>query len=129
LRTRSGSAPLLAIRLTRSGSAPLLAIRLTRSGSAPLLDISKLADRREIVWSCFEDVLELHDCLVVASHFEQGATERDASGEIGGMLRQTGPAHSNGFVELACTSMLFCELRKGNRRRILLDPASKFFNP
>jgi hypothetical protein len=25
--------------------------------------------------------------------------------------------------------MLFCKLRKSNRRRILLDPASKFFNP
>jgi hypothetical protein len=25
--------------------------------------------------------------------------------------------------------MLFGELRKRNRRRILLDPASKFFNP
>jgi len=25
--------------------------------------------------------------------------------------------------------MLFGELRKRNRRRVLLDPASKFFNP
>jgi len=45
------------------------------------------------------------------------------------MLRQTGPADTNGFIELACTSMLFCKLGKSNRRRILLDPASKFFNP
>jgi hypothetical protein len=25
--------------------------------------------------------------------------------------------------------VLFCKLRKSNRRRVLLDPASKFFNP
>jgi hypothetical protein len=25
--------------------------------------------------------------------------------------------------------VFFCKLRESNRRRILLDPASKFFNP
>ena len=45
------------------------------------------------------------------------------------MLRQAVPANANGVLELACTPMLFRELRKRNRRRILLDPASKFFNP
>ena len=45
------------------------------------------------------------------------------------MLRQAVPANANGVLELACTPMLFRELRKCNRRRILLDPASKFFNP
>jgi hypothetical protein len=45
------------------------------------------------------------------------------------MLHQAGPAHAHRFVELACTAVLFRKLRKSNRRRIPLDPASKFFNP
>jgi hypothetical protein len=45
------------------------------------------------------------------------------------VLSQAGPAHPNGLVELAGAPVLFCKLRKSNRRRVLLDPASKFFNP
>jgi hypothetical protein len=45
------------------------------------------------------------------------------------MLCQAGPAHANCLVELAGPPVFFCKLRKSNRRRILLDPASKFFNP
>jgi hypothetical protein len=45
------------------------------------------------------------------------------------VLRQTGPADANGVFELAGPAMLLRELRKSNRRRIPLDPASKFFNP
>ena len=45
------------------------------------------------------------------------------------MLRQAVPADANGVLELGGTPMLFGKLRKRNRRRILLDPASKFFNP
>ena len=38
-------------------------------------------------------------------------------------------AHINGSFEIPGTPVLFRELRKRNRRRILLDPASKVFNP
>jgi hypothetical protein len=94
-----------------------------------LLDIRQLARRRQVVGCGLEDVFELADRFVVPSHFEQGTAKRDASGEICRVLRQAVPANANGVLELACTPMLFRELRKRNRRRILLDPASKFFNP
>jgi hypothetical protein len=45
------------------------------------------------------------------------------------MLSEPGAADANRFVELSCTPVLFRKLRKSNRRRIPLDPASKFFNP
>ena len=45
------------------------------------------------------------------------------------MLGQTGPADPNGVLVLTGTPVLLGKLRKSNRRRIPLDPASKFFNP
>ena len=102
---------------------------VSRIDSSALLDISKFPNCGEVVGSRFQDVLELRNSLVVPAHFKQGAAERYAGGEIGRMLLQTRPADANGFLELACAPMLFCELGKSNRRRILLDPASKFFNP
>jgi hypothetical protein len=42
---------------------------------------------------------------------------------------ETSPRDFYGRVELAYATVLFSELRKRNRRRVLLDPASKFFNP
>ena len=45
------------------------------------------------------------------------------------MLGQPGAGDANRLLELAGAPVLLRELRKRNRRRILLDPASKFFNP
>jgi hypothetical protein len=45
------------------------------------------------------------------------------------MLSQAGLAHPDGFLAVTCTAMLFSELRKSNRRRVLLNPASKILNP
>ena len=45
------------------------------------------------------------------------------------MLSQPGSADVDGLVEVPGPTELFGELRKSNRRRILLNPASKFFNP
>ena len=45
------------------------------------------------------------------------------------MLLKTDPRNSNRFFVVGGAPVLFGELRKSNRRRIPLDPASKFFNP
>jgi hypothetical protein len=42
---------------------------------------------------------------------------------------QAGAADVDGFLDLPRAAALLCELRKCNRRRILLDPASKIFDP
>jgi len=106
-----------------------LDLDLRRSVTPTLLDIRQLARRRQVVGCGLEDVFELAGRFVVPSHLEQGTAKRNASGEICRVLRQAVPADANGVVELAGSPMLLGELRKCNRRRILLDPASKFFNP
>jgi hypothetical protein len=45
------------------------------------------------------------------------------------MLNQTRLTHPNGFFEVSRPPVILGKLRKSNRRRILLDPASKVFNP
>jgi hypothetical protein len=45
------------------------------------------------------------------------------------MLVETAAAHVHGFLVVAGAAILFRELCKGNRRRVLLDPASEFFDP
>ena len=50
-------------------------------------------------------------------------------GNIGGMPRQTGATAMYGFVVIPRPAVFLGELREGNRRRILLDPASKLLEP
>jgi hypothetical protein len=112
-------------KLGRNGP---LGFNLGRPCATTLFDIGQLANCAEVVGSGLEDVIELVDRFVIPPHFEQRTAKRDSSGEISRVLRETIPTDANGVLELARTPMLFGELRKRNRRRILLDPASKFFN-
>ena len=59
------------------------------------------------------------------SELDQGAAERDPRGEVVGMVREAGAADGDGLVVGAVAAQLFRELRKSNRRRVRLDPASK----
>ena len=58
--------------------------------------------------------------------FEQRAPECHASGQITGMDREPGSAGGDRIFVAARPPVLFGELGKRNRRRVLLDPASKF---
>jgi hypothetical protein len=83
------------------------------------------ADRREIFRSAPEHEFELALRLVELIQLEQRASERDVCGEVTGMDRQAGATGFNRLVDPPRTAELLSELREGNRRRILLDPASK----
>ena len=61
-----------------------------------------------------------------AAELDQGAAERDARGEIAGVIGEAGAADADGFVVVAGAAALLGELRKSNRRRVRLDPASQF---
>ena len=52
--------------------------------------------------------------------------ERHARREIFRVSREAGAAIAHRLVIAAETAVFFSQLRKSNRRRILLDPASKF---
>ena len=45
------------------------------------------------------------------------------------MVLEAGAADAHRLLKVAGPAMLLSELRKRNRRRILLNPASKVFNP
>ena len=100
-----------------------------RRSAATLLDIGQLPNGGEIVGGGLQDIFELDRRLVVLSRLQQGSAKRDTRRQIRGVLGQTGAADADRLVELPGPAMLLRELRKSNRRRILLDPASKFFNP
>jgi len=90
-----------------------------------MMDFPETADRGEVFGSVLEDVFELALRLFELIQFEERASERDACGQVAGVSRETGAADFNGFFELAGAPEFFGELRKRNRRRILLDPAAK----
>src|SRR5438552_1226581 len=92
---------------------------------APMMDLSQAANRGEILTRALEHQLELALRIVQLIEFEEGASERDASGQVGGVNLETGAANVDRFLKLPRAPELLGKLRKSNRRRILLDPASK----
>ena len=60
---------------------------------------------------------------------DEGAPERDARGEVAGVNLEARAADIDRFPELPGPPELFGELRKRDRRRVLLNPASKVLNP
>ena len=64
--------------------------------------------------------------FVETSELDERAAERDARGEVVGMVRKAGAADADGLVVIARAAALLGELRKSNRRRVRLDPASEF---
>jgi hypothetical protein len=93
--------------------------------AAAMMDFPEAADGGEIFRSVLEDVFELALRRFELIQLEQRAAERDACGKIAGVYRETGAARLDRFFELTRPPEFLRELRKRNRRRILLDPASK----
>jgi hypothetical protein len=95
----------------------------------PAPDIVERAPRDDIVRRRLEDTLELGFRLLDPTDLEERPAEGDAGREIRGMLIEAGLTDPDGLRMVADPPVFFGELRKSNRRRILLDPASKVFNP
>ena len=93
------------------------------------MDVCELSDRGQIVRSGSNDVFEFFRGFVEPPELEQCPTQRHPCGEIGRVLLKAGSRDFDRLFEIACSPVLFRELRKRNRRRILLDPASQFFYP
>ena len=73
--------------------------------------------------------LELLLRAIELSDLEQRAAKRDPRGKIFGMRDEAGLTDIDRFLKAAGPSELLGELRKRNRRRILLNPASKVLDP
>ena len=99
--------------------------RLARS----LMYFRELAGGDEVVWRRIEDAKKLTARFLETVKLEEGPAQGDPRRQIGGMLREARLAHPNSFFEVSRPPVLLGKLRKSNRRRIRLDPASKIFNP
>jgi hypothetical protein len=93
-----------------------------------LMDRGERADGSLIVRRRVEHSEELGTRLLIAAQLEQGAAERHSRRLVSRVLGQTGLAHLDGFLAVTGTAVLFRKLRKSNRRRILVNPASKILN-
>ena len=93
-----------------------------------MVDFGEAADGGEVFRRALEHQLELALRVVELVQLDERAAERDARGEIPGMQPEAGAADVDRFLVLPGAAAFFGELRKRNRRRILLDPASKVFN-
>ena len=60
---------------------------------------------------------------------EERASERDAGREVSGVDGEAGAADVHGFLELPRAPVFLGQLGEGDRRRVLLDPPSKIFQP
>ena len=105
-------------------------VKHERLGELPtaMVNLRHAADGRQVLGRVFEHVFQLGLRRVEIVHLEQRATQRHAGGEIPWMDGKPGSAGCDRVFVAASPPVLFGELRKRNRRRVLLDPASKFFN-
>ena len=92
--------------------------------AAPLKNLGEAANGRQIVGRVDEDGMKLVLRLVEPVERQQCASEGDPGREIARMNSQPGATDLDRFFVLAGAPVLFRELRKGDRRRVLLDPAS-----
>src|SRR5262245_13204398 len=83
------------------------------------VDVGSAANRGESVGCAFENLAEFLLGFVELVELDQRSTQRDSRREIAGMNREPRAAGLDRFCELPGATVLFCKLRKSNRRRIL----------
>ena len=79
---------------------------------AALIDLRDGADRRQVARRRVENSGQLGERLVEAVELDEGAAQRDAGGEVIGMVLEAGAADLDGFVVGAVAAQLFRKLRK-----------------
>jgi hypothetical protein len=91
----------------------------------PSQRVGKAANGRQILRRRPQYLLEFGLCVRVLAKFEQRAAEGYSRREIRGMYEESGAADVHRFLKHAGSPVLFRELGKSNRRRVLLDPSSE----
>jgi hypothetical protein len=93
-----------------------------------VINLGEAAERGQVFRRAREDLMELRLRLIQLIQLEEGASEGDAGREVPGMDGEPCTADLDRFLKLVGAPALLGELRKSNRRRIPLDPASKVVN-
>ena len=107
---------------------PILRERLDK-GAAAVMDSGEATNGGKIFRSALDHHLQLPLGVLVLAELDERPSQGDARRQIARMKGQSGVADVDGFRILPCPPVLLGELRERNRRRILLDPALKVFNP
>lgn len=94
----------------------------------PVVNFREAADGGEIFRRGLQYAPQFLSGIVKATQLQERAPERDAGRCVPPVNGQALPTDFYGALELPDAAILLRELRKSNRRRIGLDPASKLFN-
>src|SRR5687768_10132770 len=97
--------------------------------SETVMNFREAANCRQVFRGASENYCELGACTLEVVDFDEGTPERHAGGQITGMNRKPGAARCDRLLIIARSPIFLGKLRKRNRRRILLDPASKLLDP
>ena len=93
------------------------------------MNSSEAANGGKVFGCALDHHLEFTPGVGVVSELDERPAQGDACRQIARMNGESGAADADGFCVLPCPPVLLRELRERDRRRILLDPASKVFNP
>lgn len=96
--------------------------------AAPLIDLGQGTNRGEVARGRIEDECQLGEGVVKFIELDERAAERNPRCQVVRMMNEAGAADANRFFVRAGAPALFSELRENQRRRVLLDPASKLEN-
>ena len=112
------------VRGQRQGPAVLLE-RLALL-SPLLMDLGQPPDGGEILGGRRQHLFELGLCGLQFALFDEGTAQRDVGREVRRMVDEAGAARLDGLFDPARPAQCLGQLREGNRRRILFEPALEF---
>ena len=94
----------------------------------PMMDLREPANRREIFRREFQNVFQFGASFRKAADLDERPAQCDVSGKVGRMSNETGRARLDRFSESPGAAIFLGQRRKGNRRRVRLDPAFQFLD-
>ena len=93
-----------------------------------VIDLREAAHRGQVLGGFGDHELELAARVGELAQVEQRAAEGHPRRQIAGVTHQPLAADADGFVRLPRAAVLLRELREGDRRRVVLDPAPEFID-
>jgi hypothetical protein len=99
-----------------------------RKRAAAVVDFGEAADRRQVFGSALQDLFELGECAVEIVQLNQRSPERHARGEITGVKLEARMADVDRLLKISGAAALLRQLREGDRRRVLLNPAPEILD-
>jgi hypothetical protein len=97
--------------------------------ASPTANLRDASERVQVIGRGRQYFCQLRKRFVKLPEIEKRAAKCGAGGKVFGVQGEAGAADGNGLLHATGASKFLGEWRKCERRRILLDPASKIVNP